>query len=112
MKKTIWIAREFDDNSDACFETFDKEKAISEAEYMLRLLTKRERERTSVAVEGYDVEVQDNDTRSAKDIFFDMIDDACDGIDPDHYIDIKELKDKELKDKETEEQDEEEQDED
>ncbi len=72
MKKIIWIARVADDNSDTYKACFDKKAAEDTAYGYYWHLTDKEKATHTVSVEGYEVEVPDDD-RSAEDIFNDML---------------------------------------
>lgn len=91
MKKTIWIARVADDNSDAYKAYFDKKAAEDSAYGYHWHLTDKEKETHIVTVEGYEVDVPDDDSRDAKTLFEDMLIDDVIG-DPDFYQEVKEAK--------------------
>ena len=69
---TLFVAREFDDNSDDFDVFFDAKTAHDHAEYLYHHLTVSERKRISVAVEGYPVEIEDDDVRSAREIYYEL----------------------------------------
>lgn len=90
MKKTIWIAREFDDNSDAMRVTFDREQAEAMAQSYFDHLTAAERKTHTVSIEGYIVEVADDDTRDADTLWSDLIiEDDPATYNPDYYSEVK-----------------------
>lgn len=90
MNKTIWIAREADDNSDAYKAFFDREKAETAALGYYEHLIDRERKKRTVTVEGYPVEVADDDTRTAEELCRDLLmDDELAMFDPEVYEEIR-----------------------
>ena len=89
MIKTVWIAREADENSDEMRAYFDRDKAESTAWMFFNHLTDRERQRITVTVEGYNVDVPDGDDRDAEKLVNDMLIDDTFPYDPDEYAVIQ-----------------------
>lgn len=83
--KTLYIAREADDNTDDIFLSFDHDAAYREAEQMFDHLTKRERMTTTVSFETYRLDVPEDDPRTAEQLYSDMCYDDVFPIDPDEY---------------------------
>lgn len=88
MKKIIYIARVADDNSDAYSVTFDPAEARRIAEMDKAHLTSRELKTNTVSIEAYTVDVPDDDTRTAQQVF----DDWSEGLvwmpDPEAYEEV------------------------
>lgn len=85
MKKTVWIAREADENSDVYSATFDHDEAVSKAGYYYDHLTDSERAGITVSVEGYDIEIDPDDGRSAEKLVKDMLIEDTFPSNPDYY---------------------------
>lgn len=66
MKKTVYIARESDDNTDTVKAFWSREAAAQAADMMLYHLTDRERKSTTVSIERYDLET---DATTAEEAF-------------------------------------------
>ena len=90
MKQMIWISRESDGNNDAMYAYFDEEQARKDSEYAYNHLTESERKRTTVSVEGYEVEIDEDDDRPAGVVVSDMLNDDTFPYDPIFYDVIEE----------------------
>lgn len=85
MKKNIFIARTFNDNTDYYEASFDYESALANAKAMYSHLTADERKKNTVVVEGYyGIEVPDDDTRSA----FELVEQIMRDWDEDKYYNL------------------------
>lgn len=88
MKKMIYIARVADDNSDAYSVTFDQAEARRIAEMDKAHLTERELKTHTVSIEAYKVEVPDDDTRTARQVFDDWSAELVWMPDPEAYEEV------------------------
>lgn len=89
MKKTIWIARVADDNSDAYTACYDQPSARAAAGNYFDHLTPGERRTHTVSVESYSVEAPDGDDRSAEILVRDLLaEDSEDLLNPDTWEEI------------------------
>ena len=85
MKKNIYIARTFNDNTDSYEVSFDYENALANAKAMFSHLTADERKKNTVVVEGYyGIDVPDDDTRSA----FELVEQIMRDWDEDKYYNL------------------------
>ena len=89
MMKMVWIAREADENSDEMRVFFDRDNAESTAWMFFNHLTDREQQRVTVTLEGYQIDVPDDDDRDAEKLVNDMLIEDTFPYDPDEYIIIK-----------------------
>ena len=86
MQKAIWIARTSDGSSDSYDAFFDRDKAVSHAGYLFDHLTSWEKKTHTVSLEEYIADVSPDDSRSAKELFEDMLrDDAPELNDSESY---------------------------
>lgn len=89
MNKTLYIVRDNTkdgDSFDVCV-TYDQAEAQRAARIEYNHLTERERKTSEIAIEGYTIEVDENDDRSAKDLYDDMLFDDDDQLhNPSSYV--------------------------
>ena len=89
MKKTIWIARIADDNSDAYRAFFTESEAAAQAAGYADHLTAKERNTQTVSVESYPVEVTAGDDRTAEQLYRDLVNEDDEQImNPDVYKEV------------------------
>ena len=86
MKKTIYIARVADDNSDAYRAFFGFDAAADCARSYAAHLTARELKTHTVTLEGYPTAIEDDDPRDAETLWHDLLnDDDSVTYDPEIY---------------------------
>lgn len=85
----LYVARSFNDYTDDCRCFYDMKAARSEAVYLYGQLTAAERLTNTVAVEGYPLDLDDDDARSAMELFGDLLNVDDDRIrNPEYYEEI------------------------
>ena len=67
--KTIWIARSANDNTDVMRCFFSREEALQTARMYFNHLTDREKKFNTVSVESHRVDVSEDDTRTAQQLY-------------------------------------------
>ena len=67
--KTIWIARSANDGADVMRCFFSREEALQTARMYFNHLTDREKKFNTVSVESHRVDVSDDDTRTAQELY-------------------------------------------
>lgn len=82
MKKMLYVTvsgRIGADEFNVCV-TFDLDEARKAALNEWKHLTDREREKSEIRVDGYRIEVEDEDTRDAKEVYMELLDEDDDSI--------------------------------
>ena len=88
MKKMLYIARVATQNSDDYIATFDKTEAQKQAYQYKGHLTERELKDHTVTVEGYSIDVPEDDNRTAKQVYFDLCNESCFEPEADEYEEV------------------------